>query len=262
MPTDPFSSHIADLQSLGGSRVWSLMVSLFGDLARAPGTYVDGPVLSRIMALLEIRPEAVRVALHRLRNDGWIESEKRGRTSRHRLTDKGRAESAAASPRIYAQPPSGDEDWQLVFLKDSDADTEAQLAEAGFAMLQPRLFAGSADLASPAGALSLPGDAAPGWVKDLCAPEDLRGPYEDLTQVLDRLKARLPPAAHLTAIEVAVLRTLIVHNWRRLVLRHPALPGSLIAQDWPGYRCHLLVDQLLTLFPRPDITAEDIGQAA
>ena len=74
MPSDVFTHTIADLRALGGQRVWSLMVSLFGDLAQAEGAGIDGPVLSRIMTAMQIRPEATRVALHRLRNDGWIAS--------------------------------------------------------------------------------------------------------------------------------------------------------------------------------------------
>ena len=42
-----------------------------------------------------------------------------------------------------------------------------------------------------------------------------------------------------------------MHNWRRLVLKHPALPGGLIRPEWSGYRCHLLVDRLLRRYPRP-----------
>ena len=106
MPTDPFSENTAALRALGGQRVWSLMISLFGDLAQGAGDRIDGPVLSAIMARQHIKPEAVRVALHRLRKDGWVTSEKSGRIRQHSLTDKGRRESAIASPRIYARPGS------------------------------------------------------------------------------------------------------------------------------------------------------------
>ncbi len=29
-------------------------------------------------------------------------------------------------------------------------------------------------------------------------------------------------------------RTLLIHDWRRIVLRDPGLPAALLPQDWPG----------------------------
>ncbi|WP_259940018.1 hypothetical protein [Sulfitobacter sp. M368] len=83
------------------------MISLFGDLAQGAGDRIDGPVLSAIMARQHIKPEAVRVALHRLRNDGWVTSEKSGRIRQHSLTDKGRRESDRQPPHL-CPPRIGD----------------------------------------------------------------------------------------------------------------------------------------------------------
>ena len=49
MPIDDFDLAIAPLKDLGGQRVWSLMISLFGDLARQEGQIIGGPVLSAII---------------------------------------------------------------------------------------------------------------------------------------------------------------------------------------------------------------------
>ena len=251
MPSDPdFILATAGLRTLGGQRVWSLMVSLFGDLARDAGQGIDGPVLSAMMALLQVKPEATRVALHRLRNDGWIASEKTGRISRHSLTAQGRRESAAASPRIYADPNGGPTDWQLVLLKEPDAS----VTEAGFTQLQPRLYVGPTDLPLPPDALRLNADTAPAWLKSQAAPEALRLSYQALSRSLETLQADLPPGTDLSPLETAVLRGLIVHNWRRLVLKHPVLPQPLIAEDWPGQRCHHHIAALLTRFPRPALS--------
>ena len=114
MRSDPVADAVSALAALDGQRVWSLLVSVFGDLACGKGEAIDGPVLSAIMAALDIRPEATRVALHRLRNDGWLTSEKLGRTSRHYLTDHGLEQSAAASPRIYGSPDQTRKEWVFV----------------------------------------------------------------------------------------------------------------------------------------------------
>jgi phenylacetic acid degradation operon negative regulatory protein len=259
MLSDPSLPVIAAFSGLGGQRVWSLMVSLFGDLAQGEGDAIDGPVLSTIMGALDVRPEASRVALHRLRNDGWLQSHKVGRISQHSLTAQGRAESAAASPRIYAAPPDLSEPWQMVVTEDNGRETDSALRGAGFIAALPRAYVGRADSPVPKGCLALPGTPPPDWLRRAVEPAELEADYAALLAALSTLDAKLPDADRLSALDVAVLRCLIVHNWRRLVLKHPALPGGLIRPEWSGYRCHLLVDRLLRRYPRPAL--QDLATA-
>ncbi|MEP0261895.1 PaaX family transcriptional regulator C-terminal domain-containing protein [Sulfitobacter sp.] len=259
MPSDPSLPAVAAFAGLGGQRVWSLMVSLFGDLAQGEGDAIDGPVLSTIMGALDVRPEASRVALHRLRNDGWLQSHKVGRISQHSLTAQGRAESAAASPRIYTAPPDLSEPWQMVVTEENGRETDSALRDAGFIAALPRAYVGRADSAVPKGCLALPGTPPPDWLRCAVEPAELEADYAALLAALSTLDAELPDADRLSALDVAVLRCLIVHNWRRLVLKHPALPGGLIRPEWPGYRCHLLVDRLLRRYPRPAL--QDLATA-
>lgn len=259
MNSEAFDSTIAPLRALGGQRVWSLMVSLFGDLVQGPDDVIDGPVLSTILDRLQIKPAAQRVALHRLRNDGWIRSAKSGRISQHRLTENGRAESAAASARIYAAPPDAREGWQLVLVESPDRIPPNDLAAAGFTQIAPRMFVGKSSAVPPDGGLSLTGGSVPVWLQTQAEPAALRAGYAGLHETLTEIARSIPDRSRLTALESAALRCLIVHNWRRLVLKHPELPGALIPADWPGLGCHRLVHDLLARFPRPrlrDITPE------
>ncbi|APE45186.1 hypothetical protein BOO69_18495 [Sulfitobacter alexandrii] len=251
MLTEDFITLTAPLRAVGGGRVWSLMISLFGDLAQEEGTAIDGPVLSAMMALLEIRPEAARVALHRLRNDGWIISEKVGRISRHSLSEKGRAESAAATPRIYAPPPDGSEGWQMVLLESVDDPVSADMAAHGFTALSPRMFVGPADIPAPGNGLSLAGGHVPDWLLGQLRDEAMQRTYADLAQSLNDLKNALTKARALSPLQKAVLRGLIVHNWRRIVLKNPPLPLALTERGGPARQSHLLVTELLAAFPRP-----------
>lgn len=255
MPTPDISSLTADLRALGGQRVWSLMISLFGDLAQGEADEIDGPVLSAIMAALEVKPEAARVALHRLRNDGWVKSAKSGRISRHSLTEIGRRESAAASPRIYAQPHEGPRDWQLIMLETAEGDNPAQMCEVGFMQILPRVFVGPAHLTAPKGALALPGQDAPPWLMAQILPHGLAQDYAKLHQTLTTLSERLPPHRDLSVLDIAVLRCLIVHNWRRLVLKHPPCPKALMDKTSALHLCHVSVATLLANFPRPAISS-------
>ena len=76
-----FETSINLLSDPQNQRVWSVIISLFGDMAQRPNEKISGAALTRIITPMGIKPEAIRVALHRLRKDGWIESVRAGRAS-------------------------------------------------------------------------------------------------------------------------------------------------------------------------------------
>ncbi|WP_298858799.1 PaaX family transcriptional regulator C-terminal domain-containing protein [uncultured Sulfitobacter sp.] len=250
MPADLFDQTKSALLALGSHRVWSLMVTLFGDLAQAEGSTIDGPTLSAVMTEMDIRPEAVRVALHRLRNDGWISSQKTGRTGQHCLTPLGRSETRQASARIYASATSPHEGWKLVLTQD--ADTPQHLTTQGLLPLLPRIYLGGTQAKVPPMALVLTGNDAPEWLRSQIAPLMLEADYAALLPALGQVE-QMMQIDMLTPLQTATLRCLLVHNWRRIVLRHPPLPHALLPENWSGHACHLLIETLLTRFPRPAI---------
>ena len=89
-------------------RVWSLLVTIFGELAQDQNAEISGQTLRDLLDVIGVRPEAMRVALHRLRNEGWIDSRKTGRRSDYFLTPLGLTESMAASPLIYSSTQAAD----------------------------------------------------------------------------------------------------------------------------------------------------------
>lgn len=251
MLSEPLASYTTALTELGGQRVWSLLVSVFGDLAQDEGAGIDGPLLSQIMAAMDVRPEATRVALHRLRNDGWITSQKSGRTSRHCLTGRGRAETITASARIYATPQDIPSHWQLLITDGKDTDQKDALAAAGFTALLPRVYIGSITAKAPPQSIVLSGDSVPAWVRTQITPLDLMEDYAALFAILTQLAHDLPERVTMRPMDQAILRCLIVHNWRRLVLKHPDLPQALYMPGWREHDCRALVTELLARFPRP-----------
>jgi len=252
MTPNAFEQTKNALLELGGQRVWSLMVTLFGDLAQSEGSYIDGPVLSAIMSKMDVQPAALRVALHRLRNDGWIASEKQGRTGRHMLTPSSRIETQRASTRIYASPNTQSNDWQLVLLEDIANATKDEMLALGFVPVMPRVYLGGENAVPPSGVLAMNGQQIPDWLRTQIAPQMLEDEYEALLPVLQTAYETLPSDG-LDPLHIAVIRCLIVHNWRRIALRHPALPTRLLPANCAGQRCHVLVDALLTRFPRPKL---------
>jgi len=250
MPETAHTKAVAAISKLGPLRVWSLLVTVFGDLA--PDQPINGPTISAIMTRIGVKPEATRVALHRLRSDGWVLSEKHGRTSLHRLTAQGQRDSLAARPRIYGTPAQTGADVGLFLMKDGNA----ALDPAVFAEIAPRVYIHAADTPLPQTAMALKPEKLPPWLGPQIEPPLLRRGYASLHAVLAGIEEEIDTAAALTALDIAVLRVMIVHAWRRLALKHPNLPRAAHSPGWRGHDCRSLVSRLLGRFPRPSL--EDI----
>ncbi|WGH80212.1 PaaX family transcriptional regulator C-terminal domain-containing protein [Jannaschia ovalis] len=212
-------------------RVWSVLVTIFGDLAQGPGAGLDGATLRAIGAELEIRPEALRTALHRLRRDGWIESTRTGRTTTHALTPSARAESRAAGRRIYATD-APDACWLVLSPDGTEPRVHLSARGEGFALPVDR--------------------PPPDWLRAQSAPPELCDASRDLAQALRRAGPLLDPVA-LSPAQIAALRTVIVHDWRRILLRASDLPGWAFPPEWQGDACRAEVADLLARLPRPEI---------
>ncbi len=241
------------LTALPTPRVWSMLVTIFGDLAQAPRDRIDGPLLTRLTDGMGIRPEAVRVALHRLRNEDWITSVKSGRTSSHALTPRGRGESEAAARLIYARTDDLPADWQIVLTESSETDLRAAMQGAGFAQLMPRVFVAHTGVLPPQDTVAIKGGPLPAWLVQQVVPAELTAEFSELLGVLSRVSAAMDRNPASDPLTVAVLRCLVVHHWRRPVLRHPYLPPALTGRDWPGHLCRAEVATLLSRLPRPSL---------
>lgn len=255
-----FAACVERLADPHHQRVWSVIVSLFGDLARQPGDRLSGAALGRIIGPIGIRPEAIRVAVHRLRKDGWLESQRSGRESQHFLSAFGREQSAAVSPRIYTRTPEVAPDWHIVI-----ADEASGVPVLDDLLLTQSHVSIGRNVAIGAGPAPADSDdllvfsttpvAVPGWFRDQVCPPDLnracRQLAADLAEVDKLLGADLSPQP----LQIATLRTLIVHRWRRVVLRYPDLPAEFFPADWSGETCRERVLGLLDRLARPSLAA-------
>lgn len=250
--TPEFSDLIAGLMPKEGLRVWSVLVTIFGDLAIEDGATLNSSVLTALTAPLEIRPEALRVAIHRLKKDGWLISERAGRSSNYGLSDKGRAQSQIAGKRIYGQQVPSPKLWKLAVQPLPHLVGEA---DQGIA-LQPGLSLFTHGEVPP-DAMVFSGqiEALPDWVRSQFGPADLAEGFHGLDQKLAGLSRGLHNNRSLSPLETAAIRVLIVHEWRRLLLRQADVPEMLLPKGWPGLSCRHRVFELLALLPRPEISA-------
>ncbi len=256
---DWFETCVSQLTNTGTQRVWSVLVTIFGDLAQNGSDQVSGALITTLTALAGIKAEATRVALHRLRKEGWIESTRVGRNSVHRLTEFGRSQSAAAAPRIYARETTKPDVWHVLIA----SNTESSRKELSDLMLTGDYISVNPTTAMapgpiPDGLEELLGIesstiAAPDWLRDLCGPEALKTAYDQFWNSIQGVEHLLPAKGVNDVLRTAVLRVLIVHGWRRLILRHPALPPAFLPSDWKGEECREAVFRLLDKLPRPDL---------
>jgi phenylacetic acid degradation operon negative regulatory protein len=262
MPSDPASTAaelVARFRGQRPLRAGSLIVTMFGDSILPRGGAISLGSLIRLAAPFGLNERLVRTATARLAQEGWLETRRVGKRSEYRLTDGGRERFAEATERIYGPPSAAwSGRWTLVIPPPLHAARrqrlKRELAWQGFGELSSSVFAHpeaaapttdgllakaglptgtlvfEADLAWPAAAETLVGL---GW--DL---KDLAQRYRRFAARFERVQAALhvqpDPETGYT------LRTLLIHEYRRLHLRDPLLPERLLPPEWPGIRAQQL----------------------
>jgi phenylacetic acid degradation operon negative regulatory protein len=236
-------------------RAGSLITTIFGDSIMPRGGAIALGSLIRLGALFGINERLVRTATARLAQDGWLAARRVGKRSEYRLSDGGRERFAEATERIYGDPAhEGSGRWTLIVLPAMPVAERRrrrqELAWQGFGELGNGVFAHPQ---LPARALAwqireanLP-ERTLVFEADLAAPAtpapliELGWDLDDLAKRYQRFAVRfgLIEAALVGRIEPRIgfiVRTLLIHEYRRLHLRDPLLPARLLPPDWPGLR--------------------------
>ena len=236
-PPDWLAPRLGALHA-GPHRTGSLIITLYGDVIAPRGGTLALASLLAIMEALGIGEGVVRTAVSRLAADGWLERRRIGRSSFYRLAAKGAQTFAEATRRIYGPPPQrGDGGVEIVVL-GRDTPREAArdaLAAAGFGGLAPGVFMAPAGTAPPplAGALRLTATPHPA---DAAALASLAWPLGEVAERYRHFievwaKAGASPAPE--PLVALVARVLLIHDYRRAVLRDPLLPSALLPPHWP-----------------------------
>jgi len=239
----------------------SLIVTLFGDSILPRGGTIALGSLIELAAPFGLNERLVRTATARLAHDGWLEGRRAGKLSEYQLSTNGRARFAEATKRIYSEPDatwSGR--WTLIVVPPMRAAERNEIREElvwrGFGEISANVFAhpeldpqalrsqrAAGGLLSKVVAFdaSLVGEGAPqrlvelGW--DL---EDLGLRYRRFVGRFAPVLAELERHRHIEPRDCFLVRTLLIHEYRRLHLRDPLLPAQLLRPDWPGAQAAVL----------------------
>ena len=214
---DPLAPLITALHSEGRLRVWSLVITAFGDLVQHRGGRISTARLGLLLGRVGVEPGTLRTALSRLGRDGWVESERKGRTSLYRLSTQGLDRFAPATTRIYGVPrtkPVGRWSFSLSLNTSGEPDIRILPEDESLYPADCRVTGELGDL-SDAYRASLLSSAHRAALTALA--NDLGALDLDVTSPLDAAAARL----------------LLIHRWRRIVLRFPDSPPELLPEDTP-----------------------------
>ncbi len=254
-------------------RAKSLLVTVWGDAIAPHGAGIWLGSLIRLVAPLGLNERLVRTSVLRLTREGWFTVAREGRRSYYGLTEFGHKALVADPPRrIYAAAPTPwDGSWRLILTGlggDARIDRETrlhlrrELTWLGFGAVAPGVFAHpSPDRAAVERVLVKLGAA--GRVELMTATSDNIGNVRarDLLQScwdLDALRAAyrrfierfrpvwqaLEKAPEADAETCFVLRVLLIHEYRRIILRDPELPAELLSPDWEGGSARVLCRNL------------------
>ncbi|MEP7328990.1 MAG: PaaX family transcriptional regulator C-terminal domain-containing protein, partial [Betaproteobacteria bacterium] len=222
-------------------RAKSLIVTVWGDALAPHGGAVWLAGLIRLMAPLGVNERSVRTSVFRLARDGWLAGTAIGRVSRYALTREGARRFDDAHQRIYSRPP---EDWSgtwdlvladrvipalrpglrdelrwagfgeigaTTFVRPRIADQTAPSILAARGIAERAITTQTVDVAGSGALIDATGEA---WnLQSLAA--DYRHFLKHFGTVIDhfRVDDEHDPA------QCFVVRTLLIHEYRRVLLR-------------------------------------------
>jgi phenylacetic acid degradation operon negative regulatory protein len=226
------------------SRTGSIVITLFGDAIVPRGGSVWLGTLLAFFDTIDIDSGVVRTAMSRLAADGWLERNKVGRNSFYRLVRKGRQTFDTATRHIYDKQIS---DWtgrfELLLIgssEDRDASRDA-LKNAGFGSPLPGVWVAPSGVPVPEEAarairleVSAEDDSGRRLLSESWPLDRTADAYLKFMKTFEPLRGWIERREQLSDADAFTARVLLIHHYRRVVLRDPLLPTALLPRDWPG----------------------------
>lgn len=254
-------------------RSGSLITTVFGDAIAPRGGTVWLGSLIEVMADFGISERLVRTSVFRLAQDGWLQSEQIGRRSYYSLSDDGRERFEQATHRIYGAPAvSWDGKWCLLLLSGLDTASKEiarkEFGWLGFGVLSASVLAHPApDLAELDVTMQRLGIAAElvvlsgqtvrneagmrRQVHNCWNLDELDQRYGHFVQQFRPLMDAVRQQPEVPQKTAFLVRTLLVQEYRKVLLRDPLLPAELLPSAWQGASAYPLCRNLYRALYQP-----------
>lgn len=261
MRTDAVKHLLAQVRPKAGS----LAVTIFGDCISQHGGTVWLGSLVLVMEKFGLNSRQIRTAVFRLVQNGWLKSKRFGRRSLYGLSTLGMQDYGRATSQIYrAGFKTWDGSWTiLVCDKDSFLDYPnfrrrlhwlgfGELAGATFvhpsldkdmfnkliddSQLDKRVTVWDACLANNAEQSQVLRKA---WNFDR-----VQARYEEFILRFSSLSPITSTAGVLNPADAFLVRILLIHEYRRILLKVADLPKEILPPSWPGSRAMSLAKQI------------------
>lgn len=257
---------VAEFSSRRTLRTGSLITTVFGDAIAPRGGSVWLGSLIEAMSHFGVSERLVRTSVFRLVQDGWLQSTQVGRRSYYMLSEEGSVRFAQATQKIYGEPElNWDGTWNLVLLDTMDAELREQLRKElgwlGYGALAKGVLAHPAPATRDVNAVLdklgvadavviMTGQTVHNEV-GMKALSRSSWNLEDIDERYAAFVKRFRPlmAAYVKNTEIEpkaafLVRTLLIQEYRKVLLRDPQLPAELLPTDWHGNAAYQLCRNL------------------
>jgi phenylacetic acid degradation operon negative regulatory protein len=272
MKKAPVEEWIQQTLRLDPPRSKSVVMTVFGDAITPHGGGVWLGSLINLMAPLGMNDRLVRTSVFRLAEEGWMDARREGRRSFYTLTASGGPRFEAAYRRIYF--PDGkqwDGKWIIVIVSGLITAVQRgvlrkELLWEGFSMIAPGVYIHPSGKEQVLEELLGRADALGKVFVCTASESDIVESYPlsalierswDLKPIIEGYRTFinkfssiakiLRNAASINAEQSFVVRTLLIHAFRRLHLQDPQLPRELLPQDWPDSAAYELCSEVYKL---------------
>ncbi|OTG92749.1 phenylacetic acid degradation operon negative regulatory protein PaaX [Acinetobacter sp. ANC 3832] len=236
----------------------SLIMTVFGDCIFHRGGIISLASLIQLMDVFSFNERSVRTAVFRLVQNGWLVSEKIGRTSYYRVTETSRQRFIHADQKIYSfSHKDWDQKWDLVLLSSVELENKnllkKELEWLGFTNIATNVMAyPSCDhlklqnlllnlkmtdqvVMFKAETLQLWQESYPTvkrMVETNWPVQELHQRYEKFISDFREIFNLIDGDTELEPIQAFQIRILLIHQYRRILLKDPNLPFELLPLNW------------------------------
>jgi phenylacetic acid degradation operon negative regulatory protein len=246
----------------------SLVMTIFGDAIAPHGGTVWMGSLIELLAPFGVNDRLLRTSVFRLAQEGWLRASRERRRSSYSILPQALPRFERANRRIYAPlEVHWDGNWTLLLAGGGQLEAplraalRKELLWEGYAMVSAGVFGhpagdpevlqdilirlGAENKLFVASATALPGVAGRPLPELVGEGWDLSGVCAGYQRFIDGFEPLLAVTGGELAPEQAfVIRTLLIHAYRRIQLHDPMLPVELLPDPWPGARAYELARAL------------------